>query len=161
MAPPRPSAGGGYRCVTVAPQRPDLENLAQAHGLTAEEVIDIHGATLYRVYLVGFSPGWTFLGGLDERLHTPRLATPRAEVPAGCISIGGQQGMIGGLAMPSGWNLIGQTPERTYAPERKAPFFMAAGDEVEIRQIDKTEYAHLASKAAQGLRVSEALHDTE
>jgi KipI family sensor histidine kinase inhibitor len=134
---------------------PDLEALAQRHGLTADEVIDIHSSTVHRVYLVGFSPGWTFLGGVDERLHTPRLPSPRAVVPAGCISIGGQQGMIGGLAMPSGWNLIGQTPERTYAPERDDPFFLEPGDEVVFRPIGKREFASLAKAAADGGRISE------
>lgn len=118
----------------------DLADVAKRHGLDTEEVIRIHSSTEYRVYLVGFAPGWTFLGGLDKRLHTPRLSTPRAEVPAGSISIAGQQGLICGPAMPSGWNLIGQTPERTWAPERDPPFFIRPGDTVKIRRIDEREF---------------------
>ncbi len=138
---------------------PDLSRVANRHGLSEQEIIEIHASTVYRVYMVGFAPGWTFLGGLDPRLHTPRLATPRAEVPAGCISIGGQQTLIGGQAMPSGWNLIGQTPERSFDPERADPFFLAAGDEVRIRRIEQQEFDLLAQKAAAGIRVSQEVSD--
>lgn len=137
------------------PAAVDLEKLAKTHSLSPEEVIDIHASTVYRVYLVGFAPGWTFLGGLDERLHTPRLDSPRAEVPAGSISIAGQQGLICGSAMPSGWNLIGQTPERTWAPERDEPFFIEPGDEVEIRRVDEKEFKALQKRVEAGERVTE------
>ena len=136
---------------------PDLPHLAKRHGLSEEQVIDIHSGAAYRVYMVGFAPGWTFLGGLDTRLYTPRLDTPRAEVPAGCISIGGEQTLIGGQAMPSGWNLIGQTPERSFAPERDEPFFMAAGDEVSFRRINQDEFDSLSRRAANGELVSREL----
>ncbi|MDX1554790.1 MAG: 5-oxoprolinase subunit PxpB [Xanthomonadales bacterium] len=139
------------------PAAKDLGEVAKRHGLSEKDVIRIHSETTYRVYLVGFAPGWTFLGGLDERLHTPRLDTPRAEVPAGAISIAGQQGLICGPAMPSGWNLLGQTPERTWAPGREEPFFIEPGDAVEFRRIDEKEYQALAKRAATGERVSEAL----
>jgi KipI family sensor histidine kinase inhibitor len=135
----------------------DLPDLASRHGLSEEQVIDIHSSAVYRVYMMGFAPGWTFLGGLDTRLYTPRLDSPRAEVPAGCISIGGEQTLIGGQAMPSGWNLIGRTPERSFAPERHEPFFMAAGDEVSFRRINQDEFDHLSQQAADGARVSREL----
>jgi KipI family sensor histidine kinase inhibitor len=139
------------------PTAVDLANVAKRHSLTEEEVIRIHSETTYRVYLVGFAPGWTFLGGLDERIHTPRLDTPRAEVPAGSISIGGQQGLICGPAMPSGWNLIGQTPEKTWAPEREEPFFIKPGDTVKIRRVDEQEFRALESRVENGERVSEVV----
>ncbi len=132
----------------------DLEAVAKRHGLSEEEVIKIHTGAIYRVYLVGFAPGWAFLGGLDERLHTPRLDTPRAEVPAGAISIAGQQGLVCGPAMPSGWNLLGQTPERTWAPERKEPFFIEPGDEVTFRPVDETEFKELSKRVAAGQRAA-------
>jgi len=141
------------------PAAQDLESVARQHGLSEDEVIEIHSGTVYRVYLVGFAPGWTFLGGLDERLHTPRLDSPRAEVPAGSISIAGQQGLICGPAMPSGWNLIGQTPERTWAPEREEPFFIQPGDEVEIRRIDEKEFKALQARVEAGERVSKLIRD--
>jgi KipI family sensor histidine kinase inhibitor len=133
---------------------PDLPRLADRHGLSNEQVIDIHSSAVYRVYMMGFAPGWTFLGGLDTRLYTPRLDSPRAEVPDGCISIGGEQTLIGGQAMPSGWNLIGRTPERSFAPERDDPFFMAAGDEVSFRRINQAEFDSLFRRAANGELVS-------
>ena len=135
----------------------DLPQLANRQGLSDEQVIEIHSSAVYRVYMVGFAPGWTFLGGLDTRLYTPRLDTPRAEVPAGCISIGGEQTLIGGQAMPSGWNLIGQTPERSFAPERDEPFFMAAGDEVSFRRINQDEFDSLSRRASKGELVSQEL----
>jgi KipI family sensor histidine kinase inhibitor len=136
---------------------PDLPPLARRHGLSEEQVIDIHSNAVYRVYMAGFAPGWTFLGGLDTRLYTPRLDAPRAEVPAGCISIGGEQTLIGGQAMPSGWNLIGQTPERSFAPERDEPFFMTAGDEVSFRRINQDEFENLSQQVSAGARVSREL----
>jgi KipI family sensor histidine kinase inhibitor len=139
---------------------PDLKQISKRHSLSEEQIIDIHSSAVYRVYMMGFAPGWTFLGGLDPRLYTPRLDAPRAEAPAGCISIGGQQTLIGGQAMPSGWNLIGQTPERTFAPERDNPFFMQAGDEVAIRRINQEEFDQLSRQVAAGSRISQELNLT-
>lgn len=138
---------------------PDLERVARRSGLAPDKVIQVHSGAAYRVYLVGFAPGWTFLGGLDQRLHTPRLETPRAEVPAGCVSIGGQQTLIGGPSMPSGWNLVGRTPERTFAPEREESFFIAAGDRVSFRPIEPAEFEHLSRQAEKGERVSREVDD--
>jgi len=135
----------------------DLPRLAHTHEMSEKQLIEIHSQTVYRIYMVGFAPGWTFLGGLDPRLHTPRLEAPRASVPAGCISIGGQQTLIGGQSMPSGWNLIGQTPERSFAAERDPPFFMTAGDQVSLRRIDQEEFDKLSQQAAAGARVSREL----
>jgi len=133
----------------------DLDALAKIHHLTTDEVIRHHKESDFRVYLVGFAPGWCYLGGLNPILHTPRLDTPRLKVPAGCISIGGQQGMIGGLAMPSGWRLLGQTPVKTYAPMRQPPFFINAGDRINFYEIGKREYLSLQQAAEQGELVAE------
>lgn len=118
----------------------DLEEVARLHELSTNEVIRLHKESEFRVYMVGFAPGWCYLGGLDPILHTPRLNSPRLQVPAGCISIGGQQGMIGALPMPSGWRLLGQTPVRSYAPEREPPFIISAGDRIEFYDINLGEY---------------------
>lgn len=128
----------------------DIDELAALHDMTTDDVIILHQQASYRVYLVGFAPGWCYLGGLPEQLHTPRLPSPRLSVPAGCISIGGQQGMIGGLSMPSGWRLIGQTPVRSYAPERTPPFFINAGDKISFYSIKQPEFDALAKAAAKG-----------
>jgi KipI family sensor histidine kinase inhibitor len=138
----------------------DLGRIARDKGLTTEDVIRIHSGSVYRVYMVGFAPGWTFLGGLDPRLFTPRLATPRMEVPAGCISIGGQQTLVGGPSMPSGWNLIGQTPERLFAPERENAFLLAAGDRVSFRAIEQEEFDQLLEQAEDGHCVTRELPRT-
>lgn len=135
----------------------DLGRIAREKDLTVEDVIRIHSGSVYRVYMVGFAPGWTFLGGLDPRLFTPRLETPRQEVPAGCISIGGQQTLVGGPSMPSGWNLIGQTPERLFAPERESAFLLAAGDRVSFRVIGQDEFDRLAEQAEDGNCVTREL----
>jgi len=135
----------------------DLGRIARDKELTIEDVIRIHSSAVYRVYMVGFAPGWTFLGGLDPRLFTPRLETPRLEVPAGCISIGGQQTLVGGPSMPSGWNLIGQTPERLFAPDRENAFLLAAGDRVSFRAIEQEEFERLAEQAEDGTCVTREL----
>jgi KipI family sensor histidine kinase inhibitor len=135
----------------------DLDRIAREKDLTTEDVINIHRGTVYRVYMVGFAPGWTFLGGLDPRLFTPRLETPRMEVPPGCISIGGQQTLVAGPSMPSGWNLIGQTPERLFAPEHEDAFLLAAGDRVSFRAIGLEEFDRLSDLAEEGTHVSKEL----
>lgn len=128
----------------------DLDDVARLHEITTEEVIKLHCKADFRAYMLGFAPGWCYLGGLPEQLHTPRLDSPRLKVPAGCISIGGQQGMIGALAMPSGWRLLGQTPIRNYAPDRKPPFLIQAGDQVSFYPITKPEYAQMHAAAEKG-----------
>ena len=133
----------------------DLEDVARLHDLTTEEVIRLHRESVYRVYMVGFAPGWCYLGGLDPKLHTPRLKSPRLKVPAGCISIGGQQGMIGAQPMPSGWRLLGQTPIKTYVSDRTPPFFISAGDYIEFYRIDRNEFLALDRAVEKGDLVAE------
>lgn len=128
----------------------DLDEVATLHELSTDEVIRLHCKAEFRVYMMGFAPGWCYLGGLPERLHTPRLPSPRLQVPAGCISIGGQQGMLGALAMPSGWRLLGQTPVRSYDPDRDPPFIISAGDEIRFFPIDGAEYQRLDAASARG-----------
>lgn len=89
---------------------PDLENIAKHANLTPQEVIDIHSSSDYLIYMLGFLPGFSYLGGLDERIHTPRLANPRIRIPAGSVGIGGSQTGIYPLDSPGGWQLLGLTP---------------------------------------------------
>ncbi|MGK0292324.1 MAG: KipI family sensor histidine kinase inhibitor [Porticoccaceae bacterium] len=133
----------------------DLEEVARLHDLSTEDVIRLHKESDFRVYMVGFAPGWCYLGGLDPILRTPRLNSPRLQVPAGCISIGGQQGMIGALPMPSGWRLLGQTPVRSYAPEREPPFIISAGDRIEFYDISLSEYELMQRCSEKGELVAE------
>lgn len=125
----------------------DLSWLAQTHGLSEQEVISRHAAASYRVYMIGFMPGFAYLGGLDPQLHTSRRESPRLKVPAGSISIGGMQTAVGSVEAPSGWHLIGRTPVRSFAPERAEPFLFSAGDRVKFTPIDAGQYHDLAAKA--------------
>ncbi len=100
---------------------PDIETVAEKNGLSVEEVVRIHTAAEYPIYMMGFAPGFPYLGGLDERLHTPRLETPRSAVPAGSVGIAGSQTGIYPLTSPGGWRIIGRTPLRLFAPEKEDP----------------------------------------
>ena len=93
---------------------PDLERVAQSHRLTVTDVIRLHSQTTYKVYMLGFSPGFPYLGDLDEQLHTPRLPSPRTRVPAGSVAIGGEHTGIYSVDSPGGWNIIGHTPRKLF-----------------------------------------------
>jgi KipI family sensor histidine kinase inhibitor len=133
----------------------DLEATAERHGLTPHQLIDKHCAPIYRVYMIGFMPGFTYLGGLDPSIATPRRLDPRPHTPAGIISIGGIQALIGGQAMPSGWHILGQTPVRTFMADRDPAFLTAAGDEVVFAPTEASRWAELDRAAAVGEPVAE------
>ena len=97
---------------------PDIGTIASHGGLTEKEVIEIHSSRDYLIYMLGFLPGFCYLGGLDERIHTPRLANPRVKINAGSVGIGGSQTGIYPLDSPGGWQLMGMTPVKTYDPSR-------------------------------------------
>ena len=124
---------------------PDMDYVAESHDLTVEEVIRIHSEPEYLIYMVGFTPGFPFLGGLPEKLHTPRLETPRTLVPAGSVGIANDQTGIYPIASPGGWQLIGRTPLVLFAPERKNPFLYQAGDRIRFTRISSDEYDRLAT----------------
>lgn len=123
----------------------DLQALADQHRLDPARVIARHIAPVYRIYMVGFLPGFAYLGGLDPSLHTPRLAMPRAHTPAGSINIGGQQTAIASVSGPSGWHLIGRTPWRSFDLRHKNPFLFEAGDEIVFTPIDEDEFERLSA----------------
>jgi len=120
---------------------PDLARVAAQAGLAPEEVIKRHSKAEYLVYLIGFAPGFPYLGGLPEELHTPRHQKPRMTVPPGSVGIGGEQTGIYPLATPGGWNLIGRTPLRIFRPEENPPVLLAAGDQVRFRAITPEEFS--------------------
>lgn len=119
---------------------PDLHTIAEHAGLTEEEVIAIHSSKDYLIYMLGFLPGFTYLGGLDERIHTPRLANPRLKIPAGSVGIGGSQTGIYPMASPGGWQLMGKTPVKTYDPSREVPILVEAGDYIRFVPISVAEF---------------------
>jgi len=125
---------------------PDMENVQKAHGLTREEVIHLHSKREYLIYMVGFTPGFAFLGGLDEKLHTPRLATPRMLVAEGSVGIANNQTGMYPIASPGGWQIIGRTPLKLFAPDRANPFLYKAGDKIKFKPISKKEYDLIAQK---------------
>jgi KipI family sensor histidine kinase inhibitor len=124
----------------------DLQWLADHHQLDPQDVIGLHSAVSYRVYMIGFMPGFAYLGGLDERLHTSRRESPRLKTPAGTVSIGGMQTAVASVEAPSGWNLIGRTPARSFVPSREEPFLFRAGDEIRFVPIDSDEFDALAAQ---------------
>ncbi len=122
---------------------PDLANIAEHAGLTEEEVIKIHSSRDYLIYMLGFLPGFCYLGGLDERIHTPRLANPRLKINAGSVGIGGSQTGIYPLDSPGGWQLMGMTPVKTYDPDREVPILLSAGDYIRFIPVDEEEYLRI------------------
>ncbi|GAB6134963.1 5-oxoprolinase subunit PxpB [Thermococcus prieurii] len=122
---------------------PDLEFVAEYNGLTPEEVIEIHSRPVYRVYFLGFLPGFAYLGGMDERIAMPRLEKPRLKVPAGSVGIAGKQTGIYPLESPGGWRLIGRTPLRLFNPSKEPPTLLQPGDRVKFVPIDEGEFEEL------------------
>ena len=129
---------------------PDLKNIAEHAGLSEEEVIRIHSSSDYLIYMLGFLPGFTYLGGLDERIHTPRLANPRVLIPAGSVGIGGSQTGIYPVDSPGGWQLMGMTPVKTYDPNRAEPILVQAGDYIRFVPVSEEEYLAIEKQVADG-----------
>jgi inhibitor of KinA len=126
-----------------SPTGADLHEVARTTGLDPDEVVAIHSGAEYQVYFVGFVPGLPVLGGLPTALHLPRRPEPRLGIPAGCVMIGGMQGLIVPMTMPSGWYSLGQTPVRAYNPDALDPFLFRAGDRIRFRPITSGEFASL------------------
>ncbi len=122
---------------------PDLSVVAARAGLTPEQVGPLHASVVYRVYMLGFSPGFPYLGAVPDRIATPRLPTPRNHVAAGSVGIAGAQTGIYPHASPGGWRIIGRTPVVLFSLTRSAPFLLAPGDRVQFVPIEETEFHHL------------------
>jgi inhibitor of KinA len=118
----------------------DLADVATRHGLSEDDVVRIHAAGDYLVYMVGFMPGFAYLGGLDDRIATPRRSSPRTAVPTGTVGIGGQQTGVYPMVSPGGWNLIGRTPRAIFDIARAEPSLLATGDRVRFRSISRDEF---------------------
>ncbi|ADE69511.1 MULTISPECIES: 5-oxoprolinase subunit PxpB [Priestia] len=125
---------------------PDLEYVARHHNLTTEEVISIHSEGEYLAYMIGFAPGFPFLGGLSERIATPRRPSPRTSIPAGSVGIAGMQTGVYPISTPGGWQLIGQTPIKLFLPEQNPPSLLQAGDIIKFEPISKEEYQEMQAK---------------
>jgi inhibitor of KinA len=123
---------------------PDLGDVAQHAGVTVEDVIQLHSAGTYLVYFLGFSPGFAYMGGLMEKLHTPRLATPRGFVAAGTVGIAGSQTGVYPVDSAGGWRLIGRTPLRMFDPHADPPTRLQPGDQVKFTAIDRAAFSEMA-----------------
>lgn len=128
----------------------DLKDVAEHTGLSEEEVIAIHSGTDYLIYMIGFLPGFPYLGGMDKRLETPRLQDPRTAIPAGAVGIGGEQTGIYPLASPGGWRLIGQTPLRLFDRERENPILYRTGDYIRFVPVTEEAYKRIAKQIETG-----------
>jgi len=126
---------------------PDLPFVAQHASLTEAEVIRLHSQAVYHVYMIGFSAGFAYLGGLPERLHTPRLPSPRIKVPKGSVAIGGSQTGAYPAETPGGWRIIGRTYLTLFDPLKEIPTPMQPGDTVQFVPIAEDEYLGAVSRA--------------
>ncbi|MGI8742425.1 MAG: 5-oxoprolinase subunit PxpB [Bryobacteraceae bacterium] len=115
---------------------PDLDDVAQLHGITSDEVVRLHSGAIYTVYFLGFVPGFAYLGGMPDAIATPRLSSPRKRVEAGSVGIGGNQTGIYPVSTPGGWRLIGKTPLAMFQAERENMSLLAIGDQVRFRPIE-------------------------
>jgi len=123
---------------------PDIDFVAQYARLSVEDVIRIHSGTPYQIYMMGFTPGYAYLGGLPEAIHAPRLETPRILIPAGSVGIANNQTGIYPVPSPAGWRIIGRTPLKLFDPTKTRPFLYQAGDFIKFNSISQTDYNHLA-----------------
>jgi KipI family sensor histidine kinase inhibitor len=118
----------------------DLERVASLHGLGIDEVIEIYTAKTYRVYTIGFAPGYAYMGSVDERIVTPRLATPRAQIPQGSVAIANTQCAVYPTASPGGWNILGRTATRMFDRSIEGFSYLQAGDSVRFESISREAF---------------------
>ncbi len=129
---------------------PDLDHVAEHNGLAPEEVIQIHAGAEYLVYMMGFTPGFPYLGGMSERIATPRLQTPRTAIPAGSVGIAERQTGVYPIESPGGWQLIGRTPVQFFDPQRDPPVVVVAGDYIRFAPITEEAYHDIQRQVREG-----------
>lgn len=129
----------------------DLDFVAKHNGITTDEVIDIHSRGEYLIYMLGFTPGYCYLGGMSEKIAAPRLQNPRTLVPAGSVGIAGMQTGIYPIESPGGWQIIGRTPIELYNPLRNEnPILLEAGNYIKFKPITRENYQIIKQEVAQG-----------
>ena len=130
---------------------PDLEFVARHNQLSPAEVVQIHCSVPYRIYMIGFTPGFPYLGGMSERIAAPRLKVPRTVIPAGSVGIAGAQTGLYPVESPGGWQLIGRTPVKVFNPDRDQPFLYSAGDFLRFESISADEYLRIERDVNRGV----------
>lgn len=140
-------AGEGHMVVLPVYYAPeageDLESLAQRAALSIDDVIELHAGREYRVYAIGFAPGFAYLGEVDERIAAPRLATPRQKVPRGAVAIADRQTAVYPAVSPGGWNLIGRCPVRMFDPDAEPSMPVSVGDRVRFEPVTRERFLEL------------------
>ena len=129
---------------------PDLDHVAEHNGLEPKEVIQIHSGAEYLVYMMGFTPGFPYLGGMSERIATPRLQTPRTAIPAGSVGIAEKQTGVYPIRSPGGWQLIGRTPVQLFDPVRDPPVVVVPGDYIRFVSITEENYHDIQQQSQAG-----------
>ncbi len=140
---------------------PDLEFVAEHNSMDMDEVVRIHTGTDYLVYMLGFTPGFGYLGGMSEKIATPRLQVPRTVIPAGSVGIAANQTGIYPIDSPGGWQLIGRTPIKLYDPLMEPPFLLNAGDYVRFVSIAEEEYKEIKEKVERDEYQVNIIHNGE
>jgi KipI family sensor histidine kinase inhibitor len=128
----------------------DLAFVAGSLGLAIDKVVALHSSAAYRIYMYGFAPGFAYLGGLPKALDISRRTEPRPRVPPNCLLIAGGQALISTVPMPTGWHVVGRTPERFFSLGREPIFLAAVGDEVTFEAVDEETFDSLEARAAAG-----------
>lgn len=125
---------------------PDLEHVAKINNLSTDDVIHLHSSGDYLVYMIGFAPGFPYVGGMSAKIAAPRRESPRLKIPARTVGIAGMQTGIYPIETPGGWQLIGRTPLELFQPDQESPSLLKAGDKLKFFPINKEEYLELERK---------------
>jgi inhibitor of KinA len=128
----------------------DIDEAAAVLGLSSQALAETHASAQYRAYMYGFAPGWCYLGGLPQALAVPRRLAPRGPTPEGAVLIGGGLSLIATNPMPTGWYVVGRTPERLFSLRRDPPFLISPGDALRFEPVDAATFATLDARAGQG-----------